>query len=63
MEISELIEPSGMLAYIFIVLAVAAALLKLRFKVSWLTMKWHMWLGAIAFVFATIHVVIIVSYH
>lgn len=63
MELSEFIEPSGMLAYFFIILAIAAALLKLKFRVSWLTMKWHMGLGLIAFVFATIHVLIIISYH
>jgi hypothetical protein len=59
MDLGSLIKPSGMLAYSFIVLAIASAVLKMQLKVKWLTLKWHMWFGIAAFMFATLHVILV----
>lgn len=56
MEIYTLIKPSGILTYILLLLTIATGVLKIKFHVRWISLKWHTRLAIVTFIIATIHV-------
>ncbi len=56
----ELVEISGILAFISFILAITTGVMKFKFHIKWVNMKWHIWFAILGLIFATTHVVLIV---
>ena len=56
----ELIEISGILAFLSLLLAVTTGFMIFKFHIKWVNMKWHIWSAIAALIFAIMHVVLIV---
>ena len=55
----ELIEISGILAFLSFIAAATTGVAIFKFHVKWVNMKWHMYSAAAALVFAVTHVVLV----
>jgi len=55
MALYNFIKPLGIVTYILLLLTIATGVLKSKFHVSWIKMKWHTRLGILTIVLATIH--------
>jgi len=60
MKIYEIIKPLGILAYVALMFAFFTGVAKFKFHVRWINIKWHIWLGVIAVVLASIHAIIVI---
>jgi hypothetical protein len=58
MKINDLLAPMGISAYVALALAFLTGILKFRFHVKWLNFKWHIWLGVLAVILGTVHLLI-----
>jgi hypothetical protein len=59
MNMYVLIKPIGIATYCSMILAVALIMIKMKFHIKWINMKWHTYCGILAVILGTIHAVII----
>jgi hypothetical protein len=60
MKIYELLAPLGIVAYAALAIAFLTWLLKFKFHVKWVNIKWHIWAGILAMIFASLHLAIFI---
>ncbi|HQP10716.1 MAG TPA: hypothetical protein PKV41_04965, partial [Candidatus Omnitrophota bacterium] len=56
----ELLAPLGMAAYAALTVAFLTGLLKFKFRVKWINMKWHLWAAAVAMILASLHFAVVI---
>jgi hypothetical protein len=61
MKIYELLGPLGIAAYTAVAVAFLTGLLKFKFHVKWVNMKWHLGAAGLAMVLASLHAAICIS--
>lgn len=60
MKAYEWLGPLGMVAYASLVVAFLTGILKFKFHVRWISMRWHLWAGILAIVSASLHLAIFI---
>ena len=60
MKVYELLAPLGIAAYTALAVAFLSGLLKFKFHLKWVSLKWHIWAGVLAMVLASLHLAIFI---
>ncbi len=60
MKIYELLAPLGAASYIALVTAFLTGLLIFKFHARWVKLKWHIWAGILAIIFASLHLAVFI---
>jgi hypothetical protein len=60
MKVYELLGPLGIAGYTALIVAFLTGILKFKFHVKWINMKWHVWAGILAMIFASLHLAIFI---
>lgn len=60
MKITELLGPLGAASYVALAIAFLTGILKFKFHVKWVNIKWHIWAGVLAMVLASLHLAVFI---
>ena len=60
MSLHTLIELTGVLAFICLLMSMLSGILFFKYHVKWMSLKWHIIFAVLTVIFATAHVTIII---
>lgn len=63
MSLHELIVPLGIATYSCLLLTIISGFLIFKFRVRWIKLKLHIWLGILTIILGTLHAGIVLFYH